>query len=89
MLRLVDKDAYQAKIKFNVPPSQLYHIRKQSEINNLLIEYLTRAFTGVFNDYITLSEYKLSKALKAKFSVIHAALLNLSSQGVLHVLSCK
>ena len=61
----LNKEDSISKIKIKVLPNHIYSLKKLTETNSKIIEYLIRAYSGVFSDYVKLNLTKLSKTRKS------------------------
>jgi len=92
-IKLLQKEGYiyftesvfiPSKLKFKVNRQELYEFQVKDKIFDYIIKLILRNYSGVFDEYINISESFLAKQIKVKEDVIVKYLIYLSKQGIIN-----
>ncbi len=78
-----------SRVQITLDKRSLYHRDFQDERLDLLLTELLRHYTGIFQDYIQVSEQWLGESLGWKRQEVYEVLRALSYEGVLHYIPSK
>ncbi|MDR2682395.1 MAG: RecQ family ATP-dependent DNA helicase, partial [Dysgonamonadaceae bacterium] len=78
-----------SKLLFTVRRDDLYHIRGLDASLEYLIQVLLRSYTGLFSDYVYISETLLSQRTGMTAHEVYEGLKTLSFQNIIHYVPAK
>ncbi|MDR2806337.1 MAG: RecQ family ATP-dependent DNA helicase [Dysgonamonadaceae bacterium] len=79
----------QSKLLFTAHRDDLYHIRGLGASLEYLIQALLRSYTGLFSDYVYISETLLAQRTGLSPHEVYEGLKALSSQNIIHYIAAK
>jgi ATP-dependent DNA helicase RecQ len=97
-LRIIDQAGYleytdeqdnASRIIFLIRRDELYRLRDENPNTEMLMQLIMRSYTGIFTDYVFISEDALMTKSGLSRQQIYAILISLSKRGVIHYVPHK
>lgn len=88
-LEYTDEQDNNSRLMFTMQRDELYRIRERNPETEILLNALLRSYTGLFSDYVFISENTLSVRTGLTRQEIYTILVALSQQHILHYIPGK
>lgn len=83
-LEYTDSQENASRLLFTLKRDELYKLRETDETTEKLIQTILRSYTGLFTDYVFISEKALSTRTGLTLQEIYERLVNLAKLGIVH-----
>ncbi|MDR0833186.1 MAG: RecQ family ATP-dependent DNA helicase [Candidatus Symbiothrix sp.] len=87
-IEYMEETEKRSKLMFTVHRDELYQISLDAELDKLL-QVLLRSYTGLFSDYIYISEELLAQRTGLTHHAVYEGLKTLSQQNIIHYIPAK
>ena len=88
-LEYTDEQDNNSRLMFTMRRDDLYRIRERSQETEILLNTLLRSYTGLFSDYVFISENTLAARTGLTRREIYEILIQLSQQHIVHYIPGK
>ena len=84
-----DEDDNKSRVKFLLKRDELYRLRNNSPLEDLIVEKLLRTYGGLFVDYMFIDESYLADNLGIERNLLYFTLKEMSHKNILHYIPRK
>lgn len=88
-LEYTDSQENASRLLFTLKRDELYKLRETDETTEMLIQTILRSYTGLFTDYVFISEKALSTRTGLTLQEIYERLVGLAQRGIVHYIPQK
>lgn len=84
-----DDDDNKSRVRFLLQRDELYRLRNNSPMEDLVVEKLLRTYGGLFVDYMFIDESYLAESLSMERNMVYFILKELSQKNIIHYIPRK
>lgn len=88
-LEYTDSQENASRLLFTLKRDELYKLRETDDTTEMLIQTILRSYTGLFTDYVFISEKALSTRTGLTLQEIYERLVGLAQRGIVHYIPQK
>lgn len=88
-LEYTDSQENASRLLFTLKRNELYKLRETDDTTEMLIQTILRSYTGLFTDYVFISEKALSTRTGLTLQEIYERLVGLAQRGIVHYIPQK